>query len=461
MSGSTIFGRPSTSGGGHGGTSGSFMGGSFASSVPSQALSLLRLSKYIPVHTWAAVQRAVRTDIGLPMVSDRDIDLGEVALLLSTLNKDAMKQLLEETPFEEAVECLRLTEESLLPNDLTNPMEGAVMTVEEAARLSRLRSLFQAAVALEEVQASSNPDPAELGESVRRTVAVRTSGMPCTMEHWVAVLEREHQVTEEKRMRSLQKMEKHRERIENLEKAKEGLRKQLERERQQKLMRDAALADAAHRRPRSSLGSMTMMSSESTLRGMSAARSKRSSLAGSMSSVGSGACDTMPSVFTKEEEAVRNKQAHLEQVKSRTHDKLKLWDNRVRLAAIHKRAQALEADRQALTFKATCTRQNVLHAAIHEDHQRRRQRQHELVLERHRLDEIMLARRHLTPGPGSYSIRTEPVANGVVPFSASKRENVMDLGLRPVPGPGAYIDPTYRPSNVGVVIGTRSDFSLP
>lgn len=65
-------------------------------------------------------------------------------------------------------------------------------------------------------------------QSVRRTVAVRTSGMPCTMEHWVAVLEREHQVTEEKRTRSLQKMEKHRERVESLEKAKEDLRKQLE-----------------------------------------------------------------------------------------------------------------------------------------------------------------------------------------------------------------------------------------
>ena len=76
---------------------------------------------------------------------------------------------------------------------------------------------------------SAVPNFVPCQQSVRRTVAVRTSGMPCTMEHWVAVLEREHQVTEEKRMRSLQKMEKHRERIENLEKAKEGLRKQLER----------------------------------------------------------------------------------------------------------------------------------------------------------------------------------------------------------------------------------------
>jgi hypothetical protein len=78
-----------------GGTSHSFTG-SFASSVPSQALSLLRLSKYLPVQVWTAVQRAVKTDIGLPMVSDKDVDMGEVALLLSTLQPEALLGLLGE-----------------------------------------------------------------------------------------------------------------------------------------------------------------------------------------------------------------------------------------------------------------------------------------------------------------------------------------------------------------------------
>ena len=101
---------------------------------------------------------------------------------------------------------------------------------------------------------------------------------------------------------------------------------------------------------------------------------------------------------------------------SQVQNRLRAWDNRVKLTAINKKSKELEKERERIEMKETKTRQDMFTEALAEVEQARKERRRQEIVERHKLDSSMLERRHVTPGPGNYAIPATLNNTGVTPF---------------------------------------------